>query len=182
MSRTPHRRLALLPLGCFLAHALARCLAGHWEDALWNCTVANLLLALGLAWPAPRLVAAASMWLLLGTPYWLYYLWLGGELHPTSALTHLVGPVVSAIGVARLGLPSGSWALATALLAALTLLCRAVTPPEANVNLSHGPHSEWLRSALPGFWAHFAFMVLAQSAAWIAVEWLVRRRWKGEPG
>jgi hypothetical protein len=117
------------------AHALDSVWLGLAPDLLWMCNLGGLLLAVGLASRSPRLVALTASWMVLGVPLWALDVLLTGQTRPSSVLSHLGGLSLALYGVSRLGWPPRTWLLASLALSALLLLCRALTPSEANVNL-----------------------------------------------
>ena len=112
-------------------------------DLLWACHVACTLVALGLLSGRPLPNTIGVLWLSVGVPLWLLDLAGGGQLHPTSVLTHLGGLLLGIAGIRALGLPRHAWAKAILALALLGLVCRLGTPAHANVNLVHAIHPGW---------------------------------------
>jgi hypothetical protein len=134
------RRAAGLKLGLlgglfWGAHALDSVLLGQSADLLWMCNLGGLLLAVGLGQGAPRLVALSASWMVLGVPLWALDVLLTGQTRPSSVLSHLGGLALALFGVTWLGWPPRTWIAASLALVGLLLLCRALTPSEANVNL-----------------------------------------------
>lgn len=130
------RRLAPLPLAFFAAHAGFHVHAGRPEEALWTCTMANLILGVGLLGSMPTLIASAVAWLILGNLLWAVDLCSGGAFYPTSLLTHVGGLAVGVFALRVREWPRGAWWRAALLLLALQQACRGVTPRAANVNLA----------------------------------------------
>src|SRR5262245_10441859 len=106
---TRDRRLGLLPAAFLGAHALHYLPSHELEQLFWSCNVANGVLAAGLLARTRTLVAIAFLWLAVGFPCWLIYLWGTGDFVPTQVLTHVGGLAVAAIAVARDGVPRGTW-------------------------------------------------------------------------
>jgi len=129
------RWLGALGIAFYAGHAGRRALLGHPEHLLWMCHVAALLVATGLLAEAAVLNAVGTQWLVTGVPLWLADLAAGGEFFPTSVLSHVGGLLLGLVGLRRLGVPRGTWWKSAVLLAALTLLTRALTPASENVNL-----------------------------------------------
>jgi hypothetical protein len=70
-------------------------------------------------------------------------------------LTHVVGLIVGVAGLAQLGMPSGVWSAAAAIMLSLHFLSRWITPPADNVNMAHAVHPAFrpLVSTVNGFLA-----------------------------
>jgi hypothetical protein len=141
-------------------------------DLLWACHVACALVALGqlFGWPAPN--AIGVLWLSIGVPLWLLDLAGGGQLHPTSVLTHLGGLALGVAGIRVLGLPRHSWAKAILSLGTLGLFCRIGTPARANVNLVHAIHPGW-ESLFPSYPVYALCLFSLCGLAFLATERLI---------
>ena len=134
------RWLGLVPLALFVGEAVSETLAGTPLALLWACHVANLCLGLGLLIGWPRLARAAALVLIPGLALWGVELLTVGATTPMSVLSHLGGVTVGLIALRRLGLDRHTWWVGFAGLVLLQELCRWVTPPGLNVNLSHAVH------------------------------------------
>jgi len=156
----PRTAMGLICLAGYVVHACALVRSGHPAELLWACHVGDLLVGLGLLTRLPRLSAIGLLWLLVGTPAWLLDLARGAELAPTSILTHVGGVLVGWWAARRFGLPRGSAWLAVATLLALALLCRQVTPPSENVNMSFHVWDRWA-DHLPASFTLTAALALA---------------------
>jgi hypothetical protein len=117
------------------AHALDSLWLGQGADLLWMCNLGGLLLALGLWRAAPWLVALSASWLVLGVPLWALDVLATGQTRLSSIFSHLGGLLLALYGVYRLGWPPRTWLLASLGLAGLLVVCRTLTPAQANVNL-----------------------------------------------
>lgn len=120
----------------FLAHAGRHLFFGTPWDVLWLCNLAPLLLALGCLGAQPSLVAVALLWQTFGTPLWLLESLRGASLLPTSALVHLLCPVLAFVAARELGWPKGAWYKAVLGMGTLVLATRALAPPALNVNVA----------------------------------------------
>jgi len=168
------RALGLLPFAFYAAHAASLMSDGLAPHVLWSCHLANLILGAGILFRSPSLAGTGLLWLVIGLPLWVVEFTGGGDFHWTSTLTHVCGLVLSVFAVRAAGMPRGTWWKAAAGLGVLWLLCRAVTPPDANVNLSHRHWFGWEERLLP--YPLYLVVVLALAAAvFLVVERLVRR-------
>jgi hypothetical protein len=99
----------------------------------------------------------------------------GGEFYPTSCFTHIGGLAIGLYGARRLGVPGGTWWKAVVVLIVLILICRLVTPPQANVNVAFAIY--------PGmekyFASHFSYLatMLSIAAGYFFITEFVLRRW-----
>jgi len=78
------------------------------------------------------------------------------------------------VGAARLGVPRQSWWKALLALAALILLCRAVTPEKANVNVAFRVQPGW-EGWFPSHGWYLVFLAAMAGACFFAAELLLRR-------
>lgn len=187
MRREATAHLGVVALLCFLIHGGSHVLRGTAHDVLWACTLANLLIGVGLLFRWPRdlsaqLCSIGVLWLCVGNFTWLLDLILGGEFFVTSLLTHWLGLGVGIWGLLRLGWPDRAWLHATLALIALQLVCRLLTPPAANVNVAHAVYAGYQRiyPSYAWFWlASFvqtagAYFVLDRILRWLLPRWAQR--------
>jgi hypothetical protein len=121
-------------------------------DLLWACHVAAALVGIGCLLDWPPCVGIGLLWLMAGVPLWVLDLVTGGEMTPTSILTHLGGLAVGMSYVGVRGMSAGSWWQAGLALIALQLLCRWVTPASENVNIAFTVYKGWERWFPSYFW------------------------------
>ena len=138
------------------------------------CHVGTILVAVGLFTGAPGPNAVGLAWLVLGVGLWVLDLLGGGELLPTSLLTHVGGPALGVYGVRRLGAPAGVWWRAVVGFAALQLLTRAITPAASNVNVAFRPWGGW-ETRFPSYLAYEAFLLALGATGALVIEVLCRR-------
>lgn len=139
----PPRALGIWPLSFVVVHLALRVHAGHPEDALWLCHVADLLLAIGLLARLPRVWAIGALWIVWGTPLWLLDVLGGGTFRPTSLGTHLGACAVALFAARRGTFPRGThW---RAILGVWTLLAvtRLLAPADGNLNLAFRVQEGW---------------------------------------
>lgn len=151
----------------YAIHGGFHVLNGRVEDLLWGCTLSSLLIGTGVILRAPTWNAVGVLWLCYGLPMWLFDVATGGEFFPTSILIHVGSLGVGLWGVKRLRMPRGTWWRAGLLMLLLVGLCRLVTPPAANVNLSHSVQVGWEKT-FPSFGPFLALsLVGATSGFWV---------------
>lgn len=166
--------LAALGLLFYGTHAAYHLLHHHPEDLLWMCHVATLVIAAGLILPCPTANAVGVLWLTLGVPLWILDMSTGGEILPTSLLTHVGGMTLGIVGMRRLGMPRHAWWKALLALCFLCLVTRLVTARSANVNLTYAVYQGW-EAAFPSYRVYFALFVLLSAATFFAAEMGFRR-------
>lgn len=168
------RVLGALALACWIAHSIELAVRGEVHSMLWVCNLAGLLVAGGALARAPVLVAVGELWLVFGTPMWALDLLYGGELLPTSLLSHFGVLVLGALALARTGWPRGAWWIAAVAQVVVLFASRIVTAPEHNVNLSHRVHDGW-EDVFPSYALYFAVLQVGSALAYLAIEIVARR-------
>jgi hypothetical protein len=114
------------------------------------------------------------MWLCFGLPVWLMALWGGDDLVVMSLFTHVGGLILSLRGVTRLGIPRFTWLASSLCLITLGFACRYVTPPHANVNISHAIWSGY-ENNFSSHALYVAFVYSCAVATFLALQQLVKR-------
>jgi len=163
------RALGIVAFLCYAIHGAVHVLRGTPYDLLWGCHIAALLVGFGLLLRNPTLNAIGFLWSCLGLPLWIIDIATGGEFIPTSPLTHLGAFFLGFYGVRRMGMPRGAAIKALAAMAALWAICRAVTPPAANVNLAFRVHEGW-EAYFPSYALYFAMLLVITGAIFAGVE------------
>ena len=164
-----------MALGCYAVHAGFHLLHNRPEDLLWACHLGAALVGIGLLVASANVSGVGTLFLCLGTPLWLMDLAGGGEFYPTSCFTHLGGLVIGLYATRWLGVPCGLWWKAVVALVALILVCRLVTPPQANVNVAFGIYPGWEQY----FHSHLIYLVtmIGMAAGYFFITEHVFRRW-----
>jgi hypothetical protein len=176
--------LGVLAVSFFVIHATFHATHGRPWDILWNCTLSNLLVGIGLFFGSARAVAVGASWLCMGNITWLADVFTGGEFFATSVLTHFGGLTVSILGARILGWPRLTFLWATGGLLLLQLLCRLFTPAAANVNLAFSVYAGWERiySSYRVFWVSmFVQAVLVYFLVDRMFGWLLRPKRERSP-
>jgi hypothetical protein len=173
------RVLGGLAAVAFLVHGGNHVRRGSPHDLLWMCNVAPLLLAAGCFLAKPDLAAIAALWLAFGTPMWLLDIATGSGLILTTFLPHVLCPVVAVLAVREMGLARRAWLKATGALLALGGLTRVLTPPEANVNLSHRVWAGW-EAMFPRYDRYFVLVAAAAALTFFVLDRALAA-WLGPP-
>ena len=163
------RWLGIVAFLCFAIHGAVHLHRGAPYNLLWSCHIAALFVGFGLLLRNPTLNAIGFLWSCLGLPLWIIDISTGGEFIATSPLTHLGAFILGFIGVRRMGMPRGAAIKALGAFAALWVLCRAVTPPAANVNLAFRVHHGW-EAYFPSYVLYFAMLFVITAAIFFGVE------------
>jgi hypothetical protein len=156
----------------WVIHAANHVRRGETWDLLWTCNVAPVLLVIGCALRVPRLVAIALLWLSLGLPLWIASLAAGAELIVTSPLVHVLALAIAVLAGRELGIPRWSWIAAIAGLAALTLLCRLVSPEALNLNMAFGVYAGW-EDRFPDHRLYLAYLFAVCAVGFFLIERIV---------
>jgi hypothetical protein len=161
-------------LGCYAVHGGFHLLNGRPAELLWMCHLGAAIVGVGLLRSSPTLNGIGTLFLCVGTPLWVMYLAGGGEFYPTSCLPHIGGLAIGLYGVRRLGLCAGVWWQAVLSLIALILICRLVTPPEANINVAFAVYPG-LEKTFPSHLVYLATMMALAAAYFLICENALRR-------
>jgi len=173
-------KLGLAALGCYAIHAGFHIFNGRPEEVLWMCHLGAALVGVGLLSSSAATNGIGTLFLCVGTPLWVMYLAGGGEFYPTSCFPHLGGLAIGLYGVRRLGLPSGTWWKAVVALMTLILICRFVTPAQANVNVAFAVYSG-LEKVFPSHPVYLATMMAFAAVYFLLFEYALRRWLAPEP-
>ena len=171
-------RWGYLGFAFYAAHAAKLLSIGEAPNLLWSCHIASLLTGFGILLRRPRLVGVGLCFQVLGIPTWTAAL-LGGGVHfrITSTLTHLGGPILSAVSLRRTGMPRGTALRAAAVISVLWLVTRLAVPAESiatlNVNLAAHHWFGWEAKYLP-YYPYMAVMLAISTTIFLGVETTVR--------
>ncbi len=168
------RMLGALALVCYAIHAGYNLLHHRPEDLLWACHIGAAIVGVGLLVGSAQANGVGVLFLVLGTPLWIWYLAEGGEFMPTSCFTHLGGLAIGLYGVCKLGIPRTAWWQATATLVGLIALCRLITPREANVNVAFAIQ-RGLEGYFPSHPVYLAIMIGLATGYFFIVGYALRR-------
>jgi len=135
--------LGMAAAACFVVYAGYEVRYGLVENLWWACSLATLLVAVGLLLHWPRWNAFGFLWLVLGVPLWIIDLLTGVGCHAFSVFTHLGGLLLGLTGTRVLGVPRGAWWQAMAGLYVLHWASRWVTPETENINLAFRVWTGW---------------------------------------
>ena len=166
--------LGVAAVSFYAVHAGQYLLRRQPENVLWICHLGALGVGVGLLLRQANIVAVGTLWLLVGLPLWLTDLRSGGEFIPTSLLTHVGGLVAGLVGLRQLGLPRGLWWKAVAASVPVLIVSRLLTPPSANINLSHRVHPG-SESLFPSHPLYIATLLGVLAVAGLAVPAVLRR-------
>ncbi|WP_254510487.1 hypothetical protein [Anatilimnocola floriformis] len=139
----------LAAISFFLLHGGYQLVHGRWENLLWACHLADLIVGVGLVLRSRSIAAMGLVMLGFGVPMWLVSLATGGDFYPTSILTHLGGMSVGIVGLKRLGGLRDDWWRAYLLVLTLVVVSHFYTTASLNVNMAFNTWSfarPWITS------------------------------------
>jgi hypothetical protein len=171
---TSLHRIALAAAAIGVVHDSYHVMRGELHDLIWFCNLAVPMIAVGCVARSAALVGVAASWLAFGTPVWLLDVLSGGEIIPTSFLTHLIGPVLAVAAVRVLGWKPWTWLLATFASALLLVVTRLLTAPRDNVNLAFAVWPGWERW-FPNHATYLAMLCALATLTFFVVELLAQR-------
>ena len=163
------RAMGILAILFYAIHAAVHLHRGQPYDLLWACHIAALLVGIGLIARNATFNAIGFLWSCVGTLLWILDLTTGGELMPTSTLTHLGAIAFGWIGVRKLGMPRLAAIKALASFGMLWIVCRIVTPSSANINAAFRVHDGW-EPYFSSYTLYFAMLLLIGAAIFSIVE------------
>jgi hypothetical protein len=172
-----HRRYLVagaLGLFCFVAHGAVHVARHEAYEMLWTCNASALVIGLAGLLRSRTGLAIGLCWLSIGVPLWLVDLAGGGELMPSSILTHVVGPLGAILALVRVGWPPSAWWKAATALTALLGVTRLATPAKANVNLAFRVWPGW-EALFPNHVVYLVALMLLCCALFFGVERVARR-------
>ena len=171
------RWAGLLPLFFFLFTAVVYTRENRLGELLWICNVCNALLGLSILLSSSAGAWVATLWILIGTPLWVFDALKSHAFEVHSLLTHLGGGAVGLLVCLRQRPARRVWWVGFLLLAGLQMFAHELTRPELNVNVSFRAYG----SAEPYFqyWLRTALSMLA---ALCIVEELLRRLSRARAG
>lgn len=174
-SRWPcaYRLAGLLPLSFFLVRLIDYIRDGTPSHMFWNCHVANLLLAVGLFFAVRGVIRAASLWLVLGIPPWIYDMFVINIFDPLAFYTHVGGFLAAIWIVSRIGMAQRTWIVALAAHLIWQQVTRVATPPVYNVNISQGPY-QGFEHLFSSYWQYWLAAALLAAASLFLVELALR--------
>jgi hypothetical protein len=123
---------------------------GVGAEMLWVCHVTAAMLALGLLFELPLLVAAGFLFhIAVAVPTYALHLATGGDSSAVSFALHVAAPVLGWIAWRGRPLPAAAPWLALGTYLGLMMVCRFATPGGMNINLAYHP---WGPFAALGVW------------------------------
>jgi hypothetical protein len=135
--------LGTISLVLYLGHAATHIGNGEAGNLLWVCNVGALGIGVGYLLGSPLIVGVGTLWLLIGTPIWIYDCVARGAILWTSPLVHVGCLALGGYGTIRVGIPRGTGWKASLGLLCLAGAARVLTPPDLNVNLAFGVWTGW---------------------------------------
>jgi hypothetical protein len=168
------RSIGSLPLIFFIARLIEYVQVGTPSQVLWMCHLANLFLAIGLFTANPLLIRVSVVLLVFGIPPWIVDMFVIKIITPLSVVTHLGGTILGLIVIAKVGATRWTWLVALASYVLVQTICRFVTPPELNVNISHRVYDIW-KDIVSNYWIYWVISTgIIGVALWVIESALLR--------
>lgn len=161
----------LLLLSLLVLLTVQKAQAGMAPEMLWVCHITSAMLAIGLIFDTPLLIATGFLYhIAVAIPTYLLHLATGGDSSVVSFMLHALTPAFGWIACRKHKLPAAAPWLALGVYLGLMVLCRFVTPESMNVNLAFHP---WGPLSALGVWPVRVLNVFLM----FAPLYLVRRLW-----
>lgn len=173
------RAFGLILLALLVLLTAQKAQAGMAAEMLWVCHVTSAMLAIGLIFDTPLLIATGFLYhIAVAIPTYLLHLATGGDSSVVSFMLHALTPAFGWIACRKQVLPPAAPWLALATYLGLMLVCRFVTPESMNVNLAFKP---WGLFAALGVWPVRVLNLFLMFAPLYAVWLLWNRRLSRTP-
>jgi len=128
---------ALLPLLAGLYASWNSISQGSASELLWVCNVFNFTLAIGLYFRHAVTLWISTLWILAGTPLWIWdNIERGTYLTVHAFFIHVVSGVIGLISLRYVTQQLRVWHKALLAVILLQLLTRLVADPDLNINMS----------------------------------------------
>jgi hypothetical protein len=132
------------------------------------CHLANLFLAVGLFLANPLIIRVSVILLVFGIPPWVVDMFVIKIVTPVSIASHLGGTIIGLLAMAKVRTKPRSWVAALVCFVLVQIICRFVTPPALNINVSHRVYEIWTH-IVSSYWIYWLI-----STAVLAVSlWLI---------
>ena len=154
------------------------CLLGRWAETLWLCDVCNLVLGIGLLMASARLIWISTILLLVGTPIWVFDLFVrhGDYFTPQATAIHLGSTFLGMIAMRDMKKPNYVWPQCIVLCLLTQGMSRLITPPDQNINVVFRVYVG-LEAYFSSFLSYWSFNLLGFSVATLVLEQVIARWW-----
>ena len=166
-----NRMTGFLPLTAICWTLFLYSKEGRVDEILWVCNISNFLLGVSilLSW-APG-IWAATLWILIGTPLWLYDCVHTSQIEAHSFFTHLGSSVVGLMACRNHPVKKMYFFKTFLILIPVQLLSRILTRPDFNVNGAFRTYDSEMPYSF--YWLLCAF---GFNLALFVTEWIIRQR------
>ena len=162
--------LGLIPFFAVIYSSYMSSSQGKAAEILWICNVSNMVLAFGLFMRNSMLIRIATLWLIIGTPLWIWDNIIHGYYFTAHAFViHIVGLMIGLYASRFISHKKNAWIPALLFGLGLTLISRYTAPPELNINISAEVYPP-LRSFLPHYYYYMMFNVVCYSIGLFMLE------------
>lgn len=142
------RITGVILLSLYLLLVFQKTQAGLLAELLWLSHVTSAVLAVGLLFEVPLMIAAGFLFhLAVALPAYVFYLATGGETSLMSFLLHVLSPLFGAMACRGAQLPARALLLTYTIYAVVIGSTLAFTPAAMNVNSAF---QHWASLNVPG--------------------------------
>jgi hypothetical protein len=153
----PSAIIGLIPLLTALYTSYLSIIQGRLEEVLWVCNLSNFLLAAGLFVHHSASIRVATLWLIIGTPLWIWDNVERGIYFTFHAFViHVIAALIGIVAMWRLAQYPKIWVWALGYGLGVQLFTRFVAPPQLNINVASRVY-EPLQPLFPNYYAYMAF-------------------------
>jgi hypothetical protein len=163
--------IALLPFA-FCLGQVYRYLPDQLSNMLWMCNVNNLLLAISLFFHINWLTRITAIWTVPGLVIWILYDVIISHIVISSFFAHVGGLCVGMYALSKIGASRQMALHAIIWHFILQLICRLVTPPELNVNVTHSVYAS-LNDTFNAYWKFWLTASVVVVVGMFGLQWIL---------
>jgi hypothetical protein len=153
----PPAIIGLIPLLTALYTSYLSITQGKPEEVLWVCNLSNFLLAAGLFARHAIAVRVATLWLIIGTPLWIWdNVERGIYLTFHAFVIHIISALIGIVAMYQLAWRPRIWGWALFYGLAIQVFTRFAAPPQLNINVASRVY-EPLQPLFPHYYAYMVF-------------------------
>lgn len=169
---TPYfRYISLLPFVFFLGQ-IYRYYPDGLSNMLWMCNINNLLLGIALWFRIDWLIRLTAIWTIPGVVIWVLFDVIINHIVLSSFLAHICTFFVAFYAVNKIGASRQMALHAIIWHFILQTLCRFITPPEFNVNVSHSVHGV-LSKTFDAYWKFWLVSMVVVIVGMFILQWVL---------
>jgi len=168
-----HLFLGCIPLFAAIYTSAVSISQGKAAEILWVCNICNVILAIGLFTRHSMTIRVATLWLIIGTPLWIWDNLARGIYFTAHAFViHIIGALIGIYAIRSVKHTPTVWKQALIFGIALQLITRFTAPAELNINVSATVY-EPLQAIFPNYYYYMMFNAVCFSFGLILLEKLL---------